>query len=122
MRVPFGLPEHENGTQIFGQPRHDTLHIPRPAFIGRVASCAAGHLIVECHFPPASLGALAHQHEADQHALEPALKTAVPPELPNSLRQPYEEIVQNILRVLDRGREPAGETKQRSPMRSVEGR
>jgi hypothetical protein len=35
-------------------------------------------------------------------------------------RQSDEEIVQHILRIFDRNREPAGETKQRSAMQAVE--
>jgi len=111
MRIPFGLPQDEDGSQIVGQGVDSALHIPTDTVVDRLRRGICGNLIIECDFSPPACSAETHEREADDYALQPTLETPTLVVLVNRLRQTDEEIVQDVFRVLHRARHTPCETK-----------
>jgi len=107
MRIPFGLPQGEDGPQIVGQGLDSTLHIPTDSVVGRLR----GNFFIECNLSPPACRAETHERETDDHSLQPPLETAALVVLVNRIRQTNEEIVQDVFRVLHRARHTPCETK-----------
>ena len=120
MRIPFGLPQDEDGPQIVGQGVDSALHIPTDTVVDRLRRGMCGNLVIESDFSPPACGAETHECEADDDALEPTLETSTLVVLVDRLWQPDEEIVHDILRVLHRARHSSCQTKQWRRMQSVE--
>ncbi|HMJ59043.1 MAG TPA: hypothetical protein VK467_07890 [Gemmatimonadales bacterium] len=119
MRVRFCLPEDENSTQVVRQRPDRALQVPS-RIVGRPHRPSLRNSFVKLHFTPPPLGAQPHQCQTCEYTLEPPNQTPTPVVLVYGLRQADEEIVENILGILHRGREPPRKAKQRRPMQSIE--